>query len=102
MKADARAPAVRGRPGPRVAFPNVTSRPDGPHAVPEWAPEHEPAPETVAALLAEYGAVPPERKRTARILAIFISAVLAAYAADTGPAGLLAESLAGIGRAVAR
>lgn len=56
--------------------------------------------EARAAFLAEYGPVPPERTRTARVLALNLSATLAEYAASTGRGALLAESLAGIGRAL--
>ncbi|WP_433235127.1 phosphotransferase [Actinomadura nitritigenes] len=54
-----------------------------------------------AALLAAYGPVPPEREAAARVLALNLSATLAEWAASTGRAALLAEALAGIGRAVA-
>lgn len=52
-----------------------------------------------AALLAEYGPVDPRRELRARVLAVFLCAVLAEYALGTGDAPLLAEALAGIGRA---
>lgn len=52
------------------------------------------------ALLAAYGPVPPERDLAARALALNLSATLAEYAASTDRAGLLAESLAGMRRAV--
>jgi aminoglycoside phosphotransferase (APT) family kinase protein len=54
-----------------------------------------------AALLAEYGPVPPDRSRAARVLALNISAALAEWAAATGRRTLLAESLAGVARAAA-
>ncbi|WP_121436155.1 phosphotransferase [Actinomadura pelletieri] len=54
-----------------------------------------------AAFLDAYGAVPPDREVAARTLAVNLSAALAQYAAATGRAALLAEALAGIGRAVA-
>lgn len=52
------------------------------------------------ALLAEYGPVPREQEAAARVLALNLTATLAEYAASTGRDGLLAETLAGIGRAV--
>lgn len=52
------------------------------------------------AFLAAYGPVPPDREAAARTLALNLSATLAEYAAATGRRALLAESLAGIGRAV--
>lgn len=52
------------------------------------------------ALLTAYGRPPsPARETAARVLAISLCAVLAGYAAATGRARLLAESLAGIDRA---
>ncbi|MFB4319298.1 phosphotransferase [Actinomadura sp. 21ATH] len=55
-----------------------------------------------AAFLEAYGGAPsPERELAARVLALFVSAVLARYAAAEGNAPLLAEALAGIGRATA-
>jgi aminoglycoside phosphotransferase (APT) family kinase protein len=54
-----------------------------------------------AALLAAYGPVPPEREAAARVLALNLGATLAEWAASTGRAALLAEALAGVGRAVA-
>ncbi len=55
-----------------------------------------------AAFLAAYGrSVDAEREVAARVLAVNLSVVLAAYAADMGHARLLAESLAGIDRALA-
>ncbi|MBE1535944.1 phosphotransferase [Actinomadura algeriensis] len=54
-----------------------------------------------AAFLDAYGPVPPDRERAARVLALFIAATLAEYAASDGSAALLAESLAGIGRVLA-
>ncbi|MEW2354742.1 phosphotransferase [Spirillospora sp. NPDC029432] len=55
-----------------------------------------------AAFLAAYGRSPsPEQELAARVLALFVSAVLARYAAAEGNGPLLAESLAGIGRATA-
>ena len=54
-----------------------------------------------AALLEAYGRpVPAERELTARVLAVFISAALAQYAAAEGRRALLAEALDGITRAV--
>ncbi|TYK43434.1 phosphotransferase [Actinomadura decatromicini] len=55
-----------------------------------------------AAFLAAYGPVPADREAAARALALNLSATLAEYAASTGRDVLLAESLAGIARAVAR
>ena len=53
-----------------------------------------------AALLKAYGRpVPPERELTARVLAVFVSAALAQYAAAEGPRALLTEALNGITRA---
>ncbi|TDD85742.1 aminoglycoside phosphotransferase [Actinomadura darangshiensis] len=52
------------------------------------------------AFLAAYGPVPPEREAAARTLALNLSATLAEYAASTGRKALLAESLAGLRRAV--
>ncbi|MFI0370005.1 phosphotransferase [Actinomadura sp. 1N219] len=53
------------------------------------------------ALLAGYGLpVPPGREAAARTLALNLSATLAEYAASTGREALLAESLAGITRAI--
>lgn len=52
-----------------------------------------------AAFLAEYGPVGPERELRARVLALFLCAALAEYAADVGDAPLLAEARAGIRRA---
>lgn len=52
------------------------------------------------ALLAAYGEVGAERETRARILAVFLCTALAEYAVATGRARLLAESLAGIERAV--
>ena len=55
-----------------------------------------------AAFLSAYGRpVDAEREIAARVLAINLSTVLAEYAADTGRTRLLAESLAGIDRALA-
>ncbi|TMQ90869.1 aminoglycoside phosphotransferase [Actinomadura soli] len=54
-----------------------------------------------AAFLAEYGPVPPDREAAARVLALNLSATLAEYAASTGREALLAETLAGITRAIA-
>ncbi|MFB4296589.1 phosphotransferase [Actinomadura sp. NTSP31] len=54
-----------------------------------------------AALLDGYGPVPPDREAAARVLALNLSATLAEWAASTGRATLLAEALAGIGRALA-
>jgi aminoglycoside phosphotransferase (APT) family kinase protein len=54
-----------------------------------------------AALLSAYGAAPePARELRARVLAVFLSAALAEYAAAEGRTGLLTESLAGLRRAV--
>lgn len=52
------------------------------------------------AFLAEYGTVPPEQETAARALALNLTATLAEYAASTGRDALLAETLAGIGRAL--
>jgi aminoglycoside phosphotransferase (APT) family kinase protein len=51
------------------------------------------------ALLTAYGPVGAERELRARVLAVFLCAALAEYAADTGRERLLAEALAGLGRA---
>jgi aminoglycoside phosphotransferase (APT) family kinase protein len=53
------------------------------------------------ALLSAYGPVTKEQETRARVLAVFLCAALAEYAADTARDGLLAEALAGIERAVA-
>jgi aminoglycoside phosphotransferase (APT) family kinase protein len=53
-----------------------------------------------AALLAAYGPVPPARELAARVLAVSLCAALAEYAADEDRPVLLAESLAGLRRAV--
>lgn len=53
-----------------------------------------------AALLAQYGPVEPERELRARALAIRLSVILAGYAAADARPALLAESLAGLHRAV--
>jgi aminoglycoside phosphotransferase (APT) family kinase protein len=53
------------------------------------------------ALLSAYGPVGQERETRARVLAVFLCAALAEYAADTARDGLLAEALAGLERAVA-
>ena len=53
-----------------------------------------------AALLAAYGPVEPERELRARALAIRLSGFLSSYAAADGRPSLLAESLAGLHRAV--
>ncbi|WP_236825112.1 MULTISPECIES: phosphotransferase [unclassified Blastococcus] len=53
-----------------------------------------------AALLAAYGPVPGEREVRARCLAVRLCAMLARYAAEHGDGALLAESLAGLHRAV--
>lgn len=54
-----------------------------------------------AALLESYGRpVPPDRELAARVLAVFLCSALAEYAAAEGRHALLAEALAGIGRAV--
>jgi hypothetical protein len=45
--------------------------------------------------------VPAEREAAARTLALNLSATLAEYAASTGRDALLAESLAGLRRALA-
>ncbi len=47
-----------------------------------------------------YGDVAVSALRRARVLALFLSAALAAYAAEQGSAALLAESLAGLDRAL--
>ncbi|MEU8307864.1 phosphotransferase [Actinomadura sp. NPDC048955] len=52
------------------------------------------------AFLAEYGPVPGEQEAAARTLALNLSATLAEYAASTGREALLAETIAGIGRAL--
>jgi aminoglycoside phosphotransferase (APT) family kinase protein len=54
-----------------------------------------------AAFLAAYGPVPEDRAAAARTLALNLSATLAEYAASTGRDALLAESLAGLRRALA-
>jgi aminoglycoside phosphotransferase (APT) family kinase protein len=55
-----------------------------------------------AALLSAYGTpVPAARELTARTLAVSLAAMLAEYADSEGRPGLLAESLAGLRRAVA-
>ena len=54
-----------------------------------------------AALIDAYGGVDAERELRARCLAVRLSALLAGYAAADDRPGLLAEALAGIGRAVA-
>src|SRR4051794_37228568 len=53
------------------------------------------------AAVASSGDVPADRELRARSLAIGLAAMLATYAATQGRAGLLAESLAGLRRAVA-
>ncbi|MDN3358278.1 phosphotransferase [Actinomadura sp. DC4] len=53
------------------------------------------------ALLSAYGPVGEEREVRARVLAVFLCAALAEYAAATGRETLLTEALAGLGRAVA-
>jgi aminoglycoside phosphotransferase (APT) family kinase protein len=53
------------------------------------------------ALLSAYGPVDAEREVRARVLAVELCAILADYAAATRRERLLAETLAGIGRAVA-
>jgi aminoglycoside phosphotransferase (APT) family kinase protein len=57
--------------------------------------------EARAALLDAYGGVDAERELRARCLAVRLSALLVGYAAADERPGLLAEALAGIGRAVA-
>ena len=57
--------------------------------------------EARTALLSEYGPVGAEQEMRARVLAVFLCAALAEYAADTGRARLLSEALAGLTRAVA-
>lgn len=52
------------------------------------------------ALLDAYGAIHPERELRARALAVRLSALLARYAAADQRPALLAEALAGLGRAV--
>jgi hypothetical protein len=54
-----------------------------------------------AALLARYGPVSPEREIRARVLALFLCAALAVYAAADGCPRLLREALAGLVRATA-
>lgn len=53
------------------------------------------------ALLSAYGPVGAERELRARVLAVFLCATLAEYAAETGRERLLDEALAGLGRAAA-
>ena len=53
------------------------------------------------ALLAAYGPVGPEREIRARVLAVFLCAALAEYAADTGRSRLLNEARKGLMRASA-
>ncbi|REF00098.1 phosphotransferase [Thermomonospora umbrina] len=55
--------------------------------------------EARAAMLAAYGPVSRERELRARVLAVFICAALAEYAASSGHVRLLEESLKGIRRA---
>jgi aminoglycoside phosphotransferase (APT) family kinase protein len=50
------------------------------------------------AFYAAYGPVPADRRLRARILALFLNAVLALYAHDVGNRALLAEALAGLDR----
>ncbi|WP_024285989.1 phosphotransferase [Cellulomonas sp. KRMCY2] len=52
------------------------------------------------AFLDAYGDVPPDRELRARTTAVSVSAALAEYAAGEGMDALLAETLAGLGRAV--
>ncbi|MGC4958137.1 phosphotransferase [Actinomadura citrea] len=52
------------------------------------------------AFLAEYGPVPGEQEAAARTLALNLTAALAEYAVSTGRDALLAETLAGLGRAL--
>lgn len=52
-----------------------------------------------AAFLTAYGPVSAERELRARVLAVFLSAALAEYAAAEGRDRLLGEALAGLGRA---
>ncbi len=54
-----------------------------------------------AALLERYGGIEPQRELRARVLALFLCAALAEYALDEGRTALLAESVAGLRRAVA-
>ena len=54
-----------------------------------------------AAVLDAYGGVDPERELRARCLAVRLSVLLAGYAAADGRPALLAEALAGVGRATA-
>lgn len=53
------------------------------------------------ALLSAYGPVGPEQEIRARVLAVFLCAALAEYAAGTGRSRLLKEALTGITRASA-
>lgn len=53
-----------------------------------------------SAFTAAYGPIDPERELRARTLAVFLSAVLADYAASTGRKTLLDEALAGLRRSV--
>jgi len=53
-----------------------------------------------AALLGEYGGVGPERELRARVLAVFLCAALAEYAASESRHRLLTETLSGLRRAV--
>jgi aminoglycoside phosphotransferase (APT) family kinase protein len=53
------------------------------------------------ALLSAYGPVTEEQETRARVLAVFLCAALAEYAAGTVREGLLTEALAGLERAVA-
>jgi aminoglycoside phosphotransferase (APT) family kinase protein len=57
--------------------------------------------EARAALIDAYGGVDPERELRARCLAVRLSALLAGYAAAEDRPALLAETLAGLRRAVA-
>ncbi len=52
------------------------------------------------ALLASYGGIGRDREVRARVLAVFLSAALAEYAAAEGSGALLREALAGLRRAV--
>ena len=54
-----------------------------------------------AAFLQAYGAVAPETLMRARVLALFLCATLAAYAADEGMVALQGEAVRGLERTVA-
>jgi aminoglycoside phosphotransferase (APT) family kinase protein len=54
------------------------------------------------ALLTEYGPVSPAQEIRARVLAMFLCAALAEYAASQARSRLLREALSGLGRATER